>query len=438
MLRQEESPGIHFILLTAYGITKEPVASNRIYGLLSGLSGTVQRLTLIGVEYPGQTGYDFSSFGEKLKIVSLKPVCLPGPARKAVSGLKRRSGSNSDGVKSSGLQKERSPSPAKRIYRTLMFVFSAEGHFVPLRKMFFSALREIRRSVSSGYRTVVFSTTGPPSAVLISSILKRIFGRKIFLINDFRDVIFENPYIKDEAIPFVLEKIERFSVKSADAVTSVSRSCIESLVEKPERSFVLYNGYTNLSASISDSGETVPRSIGYFGAVYSARIASLKNLAEAIGETGFTFYYAGRHGSQVESVFRSAGADRFLRNLGALSKEEALKWQGKMQVLLVLKTDGDRGVIPGKYYECIVTKKPVLVIGSSDDEFNEIANRVGGTFVVESNPEKVKEALLLLKDVKEVERNELEVRRFDWKNLAREFFDELVAPCLRYQDRTLE
>lgn len=426
MLWQNKSPGVHLVLLTAYGITKEPVASNRIYGLASGLSGVVDRLTVIGVDYPGQTEHDYGSLGKHVKVVSVKPGFFSSKARSIARGLKKGKKAKPAPVGSPALNEERSVGMMRKVYRTLMFVFTAEGYLVPVARLFLEALKEVRRSLASGHTPVVFSTTGPPCVVVISSLLKKILGKRVVLVNDFRDPVFENPYIKKEALAGILKGIERFAVRNADAVTSVSSSCLKSLAERPRRFYVLYNGYLGLSAERRKGGDVVPLSLGYFGAVYSARTESLRSLARAIRGTGFKFYYAGKHAGQVESVFEKEGALEELRVLGLLSKEEALEWLSRMQVLLVLKTDEDRGVIPGKFYECIVTDKPVLVIGDSDSEFNEIARRIGGTFVVPKNPERIRQELLNLKNTTGVSRNEREVVRFDWKNLSRAFLDDVL------------
>lgn len=425
MLSQETSPEIHLVVLSAYGITREPVASNRIYGLISGLSSLVSSVTLVSVAFPDQTLHDYESLEGNVEVRSISPSGIS----KFLKRFRKRS------AKKKPLQAGFSVSKAKsgfwkKAMRTFLVIFSAESYLVPALRLLISAFRVILRRSGKNAKVFLFASSGPASIALLAWLLKVAFRKKIFLIQDFRDPIAENVYIKEGTLNGALKWIERKAVDSADAVTAVSKYTLKLLCKKPKRAYVLYNGYTATKKLAKNASGLIPNSIGYFGSVYSARVHPLKNLALALKSTDFTLYYAGKHSQTVREVFAACSCSENLKDLGMLSREDALDWEERMQILLILKTEDDKGVLTGKFFEYITTERPVLVIGSADDEFNEIAERVGGVFVVPDNAELIQQALNQLKEVFSAKRNKKEVASFEWKNLSARFFREVLLKSL--------
>jgi hypothetical protein len=89
--------------------------------------------------------------------------------------------------------------------------------------------------------------------------------------------------------------------------------------------------------------------------------------------------------------------------------------------LLLKSNEPESGGMTGKFFEYLERDKPILVLGDSDLEFNEIARKIGGIYVLPYDEEKIKEFLIDFanKWPFEIERNTEEVDKFNWNNLAK-------------------
>ncbi len=76
-----------------------------------------------------------------------------------------------------------------------------------------------------------------------------------------------------------------------------------------------------------------------------------------------------------------------------------------------------------------MTDRPILVIGDKDREFNEIAEKIGGMYVVRNEPDAIREGIahILNNNILSVERNMEYLMSFHWKNLAKKLADEVES-----------
>jgi glycosyltransferase involved in cell wall biosynthesis len=412
--------GIGFLILSAYGITKEPVASNRITGLIRGLKSI--DTGLVALEFPEQTPSELRSITD---VFIVRNSYFQKTFRKLLNLRKKRNTEvrteNISGVKQTAVKQK-----FKKIVRTLMHIWYAEGYPFPFFRFTLESIFAARKKLKENDMLVVFASNGPASVGLSGIVVKRFFRKKVFLVQDFRDPIARNVYLKDQANTRFLEFVEKIIISSADLVTVVSRGVIESLTGLPENAYVLYNGFEK-SAGARKNDEIIKGSIGYFGSVYADRLISLSFLARAIKDTDYCFYYAGKNSDDVYDIFKRISAEENLKLLGFLSKDDVLEFTYRMQVLLILKAAEDRGVLTGKLFEYLQTERPVLVIGNSDYEFNEIVKNFGGVFVVPPDERSIKEAIAKIsKPDFQAVRNWEEIDKFSWNNLAENFMRKLT------------
>jgi hypothetical protein len=419
MVNQEQVAEPEIIILSAFGLPKEAVASNRIFGLATGLVSKGHRVTLITVDLPAKSRHSYKN--NQLKVFAKKPPLFSYLLRKFLDSRKKTQRLSIESLETT--ERAGKLSLFKRALETILYLFYV-GHFLPIFKLYFVASQRIKKAIKEMRPVILFASSGPGGIGLIAALLKKKYGRKLYLIQDFRDPLSNNVYIKGMCFEGAIRWVEKKIIASADLTTAVSRSVLESLIEKPKKTYVLYNGYHEMPAKKPE--EIIPLSVGYFGSIYTARKKSLEALAQALQGTQFKFFYAGKNSDTARRIFEQQGSQSNFIELGFLSKEETLAYEQKMQILLVLKADEDRGVFTGKFFEYLNTEKPILVIGNKDSEFNEIAEKLGGVFIVPPEASVIKETLFVLKNTASVKRNEKEVQSFDWKNLAERFYREVL------------
>jgi len=70
-------------------------------------------------------------------------------------------------------------------------------------------------------------------------------------------------------------------------------------------------------------------------------------------------------GEEVLQSLQNFGLDAYVEQLGYLSHDKVLETQQKSQLLLLLEIDSEEtiGIIPGKLFEYLNAKRPILAIG---------------------------------------------------------------------------
>lgn len=418
-----EEKKIHFVILSAFGLTSEPVASNRIQGLVKNLSDIGYPVTLVSIEYPGQTPVNY---GKKVEVVRLKPLWWQRKLRKFLDKKKGAGKKSATAAPSAG--SSTAPGFLLKLKKTVMHLWYSEGYLFPFLRFTFKAFATVRKKLKKDARVAVLASNGPAAAGLSASLIKFLFANKVLLVQDFRDPVFNNDYTKD----FVFDKpvyfAERRILKSADLATGVSKGTINRLAERTGKFLVLYNGF-NLSKS-SEFSRAAKNSILFIGSVYSMRANTLKNLVVALKDVGNLYFeYAGKNSNIVESLFKTHSVERLLINRGFVAKDKAQKLMENAGILLILKSDEDEGVLTGKFFEYVMTDRPILVIGAKDREFNEIAEKIGGVYIVRNEPEAIKEGILYIlnNNISSVQRNMEYLMSFHWKNLAKKLADEVES-----------
>ena len=87
----------------------------------------------------------------------------------------------------------------------------------------------------------------------------------------------------------------------------------------------------------------------------------------------------------------------YLVNLGYVSHNEAIEYQKKSQVLLLIEIDSKdtKSIIPGKLFEYMISGRPIIAIGPKGSDFSEIITKTNtGEFFEYSEKMKLKSVLL--------------------------------------------
>ncbi|PKM69634.1 MAG: hypothetical protein CVU94_02895 [Firmicutes bacterium HGW-Firmicutes-19] len=225
------------------------------------------------------------------------------------------------------------------------------------------------------YDTII-STFGPVQSAMCGEAFKRKFG-DVRWICDFRD-----PMVVDEISSFLkpyFRYLQNRMIKKANIVTTVSQGYKEriSMGRNLEKIRVITNGF-DVEDSISVfSNSTVDYfSIVYVGSMYEGKrdfSPIFKVFRDLINEKlvnsdKVSINYAG-----LDFEFFCAQSEEFslsqlVTNHGNLSRDECLKLQfsSKMLLLSTWNYKNQEGVVPGKLFEYMLIKKPIIAVIEGD------------------------------------------------------------------------
>ncbi|WP_127019060.1 glycosyltransferase family 4 protein [Flagellimonas beolgyonensis] len=302
---------------------------------------------------------------------------------------------------SSGLIKEMNPS---FLERALLWIRG--NFFIPdARKLWIKpSIHFLARTIAEeGIQTII--TTGPPHSLhLIGLGLKQRYN--VQWIADFRDPWTTIGYHKQLRLTRWAEKkhkkLEKQVLVTADKIVVTSQTTkteFEAITPKPIK--VITNGYDEqLQAVPLDDTFT----ISHIGSLLTGRnpLGLWKALKELVEQDSafakaLQIQLAGVVGDEVWQSITMFGLDSFVERLGYLSHDRVVEVQQKSQVLLLLEIDSEetKGIIPGKLFEYLNAKRPILAIGPKGWEAGEMVDSSqAGSFVDPKEVEAIKDVLL--------------------------------------------
>ncbi|MFN2261361.1 MAG: glycosyl transferase family 1 [Psychroflexus sp.] len=219
-------------------------------------------------------------------------------------------------------------------------------------------------------------TTGPPHSLhLIGLGLKSEFPHLKWLA-DFRDPWINIGYHKDlklnESSKLKHENLETKVLQSADEIIVTSFQTKSEFESKTDKNItVITNGFDE-----KDFSEEVELSenftISHIGSLLSERNpeALWEVFAELISENlafkdFFELKLVGKVSDVVlESIYK-AGLKQYVSVEGYLNHDESVQRQRSAQVLLLIEINKTetQGIIPGKIFEYLAAKRPILAVG---------------------------------------------------------------------------
>jgi hypothetical protein len=302
---------------------------------------------------------------------------------------------------SSGIIKEKNPSTMEKL-----LLWIRGNFFIPdARKLWVRPSMEYLAKViaDEGIKTVI--TTGPPHSLhLIGLGLKKRYA--VQWIADFRDPWTTIGYHKKLRLtPYAQrkhKKLEQEVLVSADKIVVTSHTTkkeFEAITDKPIK--VITNGFDEtLKPMTQDTNFT----ISHIGSLLTGRnpVGLWQALAELVQENkdfGNTLriQLAGVVGEEVLKSIHGFGLDRYLNQMGYLSHDQVLEVQQKSQILLLLEIDSQetQGIIPGKLFEYLNAKRPILALGPEGWEAGAMVTTVqAGAFFLHSDVASLKRVLL--------------------------------------------
>jgi hypothetical protein len=274
-----------------------------------------------------------------------------------------------------------------------------------------------RRLIGEWKPDIIFASAPPFTGLIITNRLSRAFG--IPWIADFRDLWVDGPYY-DEAWwrRWIDAVLERATVRSAAALVTVSPIWAEQLRRRHGKAaHVVFNGYAEEDfpqrAPQPDQGDVLR--IRYTGSIYqgfrdpSAVFAAIGLLHDSLRNRVMVEFF----GDASDEVLALAVKHRIRDRVAVrppVPYRRALELQMSADILLLLQWSDkrDEGNLPGKIFEYLYARRPILFIGYEHGVAARLI-RERGAGLVSNTPEQIRDQLQAWIDDKQAGR----LRRLD-------------------------
>ena len=283
-------------------------------------------------------------------------------------------------------------------------------------------------------------STGPPHSMhLIALGLKEKFA--IPWIADFRDpwtdIDFYNKLRLTKWGDKKHRKLELKVLQKADHVVTVSPNCAKDLSKIPGKKIeIIHNGFDPEDFERISFSPDSSFSISHFGAFNRDRNPKvLWKVLGKLAEENKTFKeklrirLIGQTDDSIVQDIEKNGLKENLVQTEHLPHKKGLEELAKSQVLLLAINNAPnaRGILPGKMYEYMALKRPILAIGPTDADFVNILNETKTGIAFDFNDavgiRKTLENYFKLFNEEKLQVESSAFEKFSRKNLAKKFID---------------
>jgi len=249
------------------------------------------------------------------------------------------------------------------------------------------------------YRPEVIYATAPPYSTLISAWIVAKMSR-VPLVVDLRDLWIDAPLriIRGRFKKRIDKFLERVVLSGSSAIVTTTQSGVRLLMEKypkkRDKVFTVYNGYdekdfSGHAASKKVGGARRKLIMSHVGSLYGdiSPAPFLKGLAtflerEFPSQGTIAVRFVGEV-SQFMDVFEA------YEHLGVVELKEvvdhpmAIEIMKNSDVLLLIVAEKHKKGIPGKVFEYLASRRPILGIVPQDGEIAELLRKAGNAWVVD-------------------------------------------------------
>jgi glycosyltransferase involved in cell wall biosynthesis len=227
-------------------------------------------------------------------------------------------------------------------------------------------------SLIKGWRPDVIYASGPPhTALVVAHILSRRYG--IPWVAELRDLWVDNPYHSSSGIrKFLMARLERRVLSSAKGFVVPTNGLKEILRSKYQTpTAVVLNGFDpyDFLEEVKPPVASEKVTIVHMGSTYGTRrdpsplFEALNLLGPDAEKVKVKFY--GEYLEAVSDLARRLEVEDFVEFHNPVSHKESLKIQQEADVLFLLVWDNpaEKDHCPGKLFEYIGSRRPILMRG---------------------------------------------------------------------------
>ena len=288
--------------------------------------------------------------------------------------------------------------------------FIRGNFFVPDPKIFWvkPSYRFLHKYLKSNKIDLIISTGPPHSMHLIAKKLHK--KNNIKWIADFRDPWTDLYYNKEfKQLSTVIRrnrKLEKSVLKEADCVLTVSNSLKEGFSKIASRVEVITNGFDDEVITKNIVRPDKKFTISYIGLLPKQSNPKLffKVLEELSShnedfKNDLHINLVGDISDEVKAEIKGNNLQNNVSFIGYVSHREAIEYQKKAQVLLLLipNVKKSEGILTGKLFEYLTAKRPILAIGPENGDLSTVLKETNAGVVCGfDNKEKLTSEILTL------------------------------------------
>ena len=290
------------------------------------------------------------------------------------------------------------------------------------------------------HKIEIIITTGPPHSLhLIGLELKHRLNLK--WLADFRDPWTTIGYHKalklTKSSKAKHEDLEFRVLNAADKIIVTSNHTKNEFQTKTKRPIsVVTNGYD--SHSVKVEGKEDLFTLSHIGSLLSERNPKIlwEILSELIRENeefcnAFQLNLIGVISDDVlESIYQN-GLKEHVNVVGYVNHKEAIKFQMKSQLLLLIEIDSEdtKAIIPGKIFEYLISETPILSIGPEDSDVEQIVKTTNtGTYFNYNQKDQLK--MQMLSYFEAYQNSDLEVRAIGLQSYSRKSLTKKLSDII--------
>lgn len=263
------------------------------------------------------------------------------------------------------------------------------------------AFREAVRLIEQEQIDTVYISSPPHSSQLVGLKLKKRFPN-LRWIADLRDPWTDIFFYEDMLHTPLAKKIdasyERNVLEQADEILVVSKSIKASFAQKAtsveSKIHVIPNGFDaddfNIS-SLPPTNEFLITHTGTMADSYQPDVlfSALKKAVQNYPDVNIRLLFVGKVTESIAVLAQKFGLEKQVSFVDYVPHSEITRYQKNTSCLLLVvpKTEGDKGILTGKLFEYLAARKPILGLGPSDGDANEIVKKCEAGFIFDRENE---------------------------------------------------
>jgi hypothetical protein len=329
-------------------------------------------------------------------------------------------------------------------------VWMRSNFFIPDARSFWikPSVRYLKKYLNENPVDAIVSTGPPHSMHIIAMKVKKIFGRKIKWVADFRDPWTGIDFYRDLKLSGFSDskhhRLEMEVLQKADSVITIGKNMAEDFNRIYKRHYeVITNGFdTDDSTDISAEPDK-KFSISHIGTMPRSRNPqvlwkALQDLTEKDREFAdlLEIKLIGKIDISIKENLAECRLERYVKRTEYLQHDEVIKAQRQSQLLLLLvnQTENAKGILTGKFFEYLAAKRPILCIGPTDGEIAQIISETKAGRVVDfCNYDElkriIKEYFMLYKEGR-LNSESINIDRYSRRELTKRLAEELDLCCM--------